>query len=117
MSTSSRLKDQNSQLDVDQNRALITVSGGVTFHRNESRIATADCMGAKNITLGQEGVEPRRYSVVYNTESLGTLDLLEGAETTDCLQTSRTGRGSSAGMINMAHFNDWASDPDGAWND
>ncbi|MEP5938276.1 MAG: hypothetical protein ABJ239_08115 [Erythrobacter sp.] len=117
MSTSSRLKNQNVQVTVDQDRALITVSGGFVFHASASGIGTADCMGAKNVTLETDGVEPRRYSVAYKDEPLGTLDLLGDAETIDCLPTSRTGRWLSAATMNVAHFKDWAFDPDGAWKD
>jgi hypothetical protein len=110
-----RLKEQNLQLAVDQDRALITVSGQITFHEIANRIVTADCAGAKHFTLHQDDVQPRRYSIAYNNQSLGIVDLLEGAEQTECLRTSRTKLGASAGLVIPKNFHSWAFDADGAW--
>ncbi len=118
MSTSSRMRDQNLQLAVDQHRAMISISGGITFHRNENRIGTADCMGAQNFTLTQSGVEPRRYTIAYRDNVSATYDLLTETKAADeCLWTRRTKRGPLTDSIQAAQFNEWNFDGDGTWRE
>lgn len=112
-----RLKGQDLQLIVDQDRALISVTGEINFHKIERQVVSADCNGRESFTLDGGVIEPRRYNVVYRNETLGALDLLGEAEATDCLKPSRASRGSSKDMVNPGTFNEWAFDEQGAWQE
>ena len=110
-----RFKEHDLVLEVDQERAHIAVSGNIRFHPITSRGVTADCRGAQDFTLSAGDVQPRRYTLSYAGEPLGTLDLLEGAEPPVCLGTKGSKRRLEPRFVNPDSFSDWAFDPQGGW--
>lgn len=117
MTGMARFKEHDLVLEVDQERAHIALSGNIRFHPITSRGVTADCRGAQEFTLSAADVEPRRYTLSYAGEPLGTLDLLEGAAPTACLGTRGSKRRLAPRFVDPDSFSDWAFDPQGGWRD
>jgi hypothetical protein len=117
MTGMARFKEHDLALKVDQDRAHIALSGDIRFHPITSPGVTADCAGAQSFTLSASDIQPRRYSLSYAGEPLGTVDLLEGAELPACIGTKGSRRRLEPQLVNPDSFADWAFDPQGSWRD
>lgn len=111
-----RFNDHDLKLQVDQNRARITLTGDINFHPIQSRIVTADCAGAQSITLDTEKIEPRRYTLLYAGQYLGVVDFVDQADQPPCLMTSRQKLRSETKTINQQTFKEWSAAPDAEWS-
>ncbi len=110
----SYLEDFN--IEVDAERALISIDGAFRPTRDVPRIGTADCMGSRVIEQEAEAAGPRRYSVVINGAYRGVLDAsntLSGAsEVRECFAArSQVRLGQSAPLVVYAphQFDEWIS--------
>jgi hypothetical protein len=112
-----RFKEHNLALKVDQERAHIALSGDIRFHPITSRGVTADCGGAQSFTVSAKDIQPRRYTLSYAGEPLGTVDLLEGAAPPDCIGTKGSRLRLEPQLVNPDSFSGWAFDPEGSWRD
>jgi len=112
-----RFKEHDLVLAVDQERAHIALSGDIRFHPITSPAVTADCAGAQSFTVSAKDIEPRRYTLSYAGEPLGTVDLLEGAEPPTCIGTKGSKRRLEPKLLNPDSFSDWAFNPEGSWRD
>ncbi|GMN03011.1 hypothetical protein [Erythrobacter sp. MTPC3] len=114
ISTSSTLAKNDLALDVDQNNAVIRVSGDLKFE-SRSLIGTADCMGARNETLSAAGMEARRYSVMFNGVMLGIADFLDDSANAVCLNAGGQRTAEQDGQLSLSRFSDWDDDPVAGW--
>lgn len=112
-----RFKEHDLALKVDQESAHIALSGDIRFHPITSPAVTADCGGAQSFTVSAKDIQPRRYTLSYAGEPLGTVDLLEGAEPPTCIGTKGSRRHLAPQFVNPDSFSDWAFDPQGGWRD
>lgn len=112
-----RFKEHDLALEVDQERAHIALSGDITYHPITSPGVTADCAGAQSFTLSASEIQPRRYTLSYAGEPLGTIDLLEGVEPPTCFGTKGSRRRLEPQLVNPDSFSDWAFDPKDNWRD
>lgn len=111
-----RYKDNSLSLKVDQNHAMIAVTGDINYHPIESPIVTADCAGAKSITLEATGIEARRYNVTYNGERIGLSDLMKEPKPNACLSASLAKVASQSYPVAHASiYKDWANTMIPAW--
>lgn len=117
MTGMAHFKEHDLVLEVDQERAHIALTGDIRFHPITSRGVTADCGGTQDFTLSARDIQPRRYTLSYAGEPLGTVDLLEGAEPPTCLGTKGSKRRLEPQFVNPDSFSDWAFDPQGGWRD
>lgn len=90
------------ELTVDENTATVRVEGRyeVTY---ATRVGATDCMGSSAFLLGSEQVEPRLYSVVSGSETLGTYDAAGANPEKACL----SGHGAQAVRRSERAFAGW----------
>lgn len=117
MTGMARYKDNTLALDVDQNHAMIKVTGDITYHPIESPIVTGDCAGAKSITLEAANVEARRYSVSYDGVSLGLADLIENPAPKACLSVRSAADPNAYPTVDRSIYADWSQDMIAGWRD
>jgi hypothetical protein len=117
MTGMARFKEHNLALKVDHERAHIALSGGIRFHPITSPVVTADCAGAQNFTVSAKDVQPRRYTLSYAGEPLGTVDLLEGAEPPACIGIKGSKHRLQPKPVDPGSFSDWAFDHQGGWRE
>ena len=82
VSSSSRHTGNDIKVDVNEEWASITLSGGFNYAKAKSKVVKSDCMGRKKLELTVEGVEPRRYSVIAGETYRGVFDFTQSHERT-----------------------------------
>lgn len=117
MTGMARYRDNDLKLVVDQNRALISVTGSINFHPIDSPAVIQDCRGARQFALSASGIEPRRYTVMFNGSHLGIADTLSESPSAACMYAVRHRRGSDIQHINQRSFHDWSDDPMHGWRE
>lgn len=110
-----RFKSHDLSIEVDQEHAHAIVTGDIQFHKITSPFVTADCAGAQSFTLAEVGVEPRRYTLSYNSDYLGVYDLLEQAENPACFGTNRNKLRSQSRVMSASRFAEWSDVPEEQW--
>lgn len=114
VSTSSTLTRNDLAIKVDQQHAMIVLSGNLTYESRSIR-ATADCMGSHTIPLSAQGIETRRYSVLFNDELVGIADFLSDPAPKECLIASGGGSLKEESLVNLASYSDWNDNPFDGW--
>lgn len=109
MSSSTSYIANDLAVEVDQQRAHITITGDIEFGGG-GRIVTADCMGAQSITLTADGIEARRYTVSYGDSYIGLANLLDDPAPKQCLQTDQAKLAYRYPTIHKTEFRDWSTD-------
>ena len=112
-----RYNDNDLKLVMDQNYASIQVTGTINYNPIESMIVTADCAGAKQITLTASEVEARRYSVSYQGTHLGLSDLMENPQPNSCHSVIGTRSHIPQKVMFKSEFKDWSDEPIDGWRD
>lgn len=74
VSSSFRYLGNDLSVDVDEQTASISVSGGFKYKSPASKVATSDCMGGERLEIEKANVKPRRYSVYLEGRYLGVVD-------------------------------------------
>ncbi len=74
ISTSEKYQGNTFKIDIDQQAALIKITGDYRYKGSVSRIGTTDCAGAKRLSFRQPGADLRRYGVIYNGRFRGYVD-------------------------------------------
>ncbi len=74
VSSSIRISGNDFRFKVDEEKALITATGGFIVKTPTPKIATADCMGRQQTVIRLTDVDARRYTLVMGGEYMGVLD-------------------------------------------
>lgn len=74
ISSSQKYEGNTFKIDIDQQAALITITGDYRYKAPLSRIGTTDCANAKLLTFRQPGHAMRRFGVILNGRFRGYVD-------------------------------------------
>lgn len=74
ISSSQKYQGNTFKIDIDQQAALIKITGDYRYKAPASRIGTTDCAGAKRLSFRQPGADLRRYGIIYNGRFRGYVD-------------------------------------------
>lgn len=105
ISSSLQYAGNDISLAVEPTRASIRVSGDIKYSGG-GHIHSKDCMARKTIELSESTVDARLYSLSYNDQFVGTLDLLNGDTPRKCHSISRQ-RVADPQAINSGKFEQW----------
>jgi len=112
----SQIEAQDLSLEVDQQHALIKVTGGFEASPG-SRVGNTYCPATQYISLDADGIEARRYTVLYEGEYLGVANFLRGEDPPECLDASNLLARRSGPSILRLSFADWDANPVAGWRD
>ena len=112
VSSSMRYLGQDLAVDVDQNHALINVTGGFNYEKLASgQMVKTDCGGGRSFTITVDGIDARRFRVVHGDAYAGILDLT-AADGRICIKAEPV----SASIATTAMFrNGWATVDYSGW--
>jgi hypothetical protein len=115
ISSSLSLIEQNLALEVDQNYAMINVTGDMTFGGG-GRIVTSDCMGGQTITLSAQEIEARDYVLLFNGQRIDNVDFTDPSFEAECLSAGGPTRADN-GTINRSVIKGYNDNPIEGWRD
>lgn len=112
----SRIVSQDLMLEVDQQHALINVTGGFEVSPG-TLVGNAYCAAPEVVPLQASEVEARRYTVLYEGEYLGMADFLSDEDQPGCLNISELTASAAGRDILRLSFAEWDDDPVDGWRD
>ena len=74
VSSSQKYEGNTFKIDIDQQAAMIRITGDYQYKAPISRIGTTDCAGARRLSIRQPGIGLRRYGIIYNGQFRGYVD-------------------------------------------
>lgn len=115
ISSSMSLIEQTLALEVDQNYAMINLTGDMKFGGG-GRIVTADCMGGQTITLSAQEIEARDYTLLFNGERIDKVDFTDPSRKDECLSAGSRLRVDN-GTLNRSVIKHYNDNPIEGWRD